>query len=68
MTFNHHHAEVLALAVSRDGETMCVKALSPELFCNTLSRCSGSRDRSIRVYVLPFPKFIFVTLSQLRPR
>jgi U3 small nucleolar RNA-associated protein 12 len=35
MTFNHHHAEVLALAVSRDGETMC----------------SGSRDRSIRVYV-----------------
>ena len=35
MTFNQHHAEVLALAVSRDGETMC----------------SGSRDRSIRVYV-----------------
>jgi U3 small nucleolar RNA-associated protein 12 len=35
MIFNHHHAEVLALAVSRDGETMC----------------SGSRDRSIRVYV-----------------
>jgi U3 small nucleolar RNA-associated protein 12 len=29
MTFNHHHAEVLALAVSRDGETMC-RYLNPK--------------------------------------